>query len=167
MRIRKPLIASIVLFVTCSLAQKAGPQISLSQNTTQTLTEFKQTLGPNQWAAVYKMEETKPSRTQICPDCTSVDDGQLVAHGIANPESGTGPKHILLPITEESRLEKINSTLWSTLNLLKGADKEYMGNYLAEEKSKAPTILEQIALRSKYIHQLVGKLNGTTAGSAN
>jgi hypothetical protein len=159
------LILGIFLFVEVSFPQRvAAPQVNLANNDSQVLNNFKSTLAQNQWAAVKKLDTTKPAQNGVCPNCTTVDDGQLVAHALVSSEPGAGPQHILIPINETKRLDAINSNLWDILNALKGADKEYMNHYEAAEKATAPTTLEQIALRSAYIKDLVSRLAKSGGG---
>lgn len=160
MRIAGVLILGILCAGATFAQVTAGPAVNIAGGGSQALIDFRNTLTASQWIAVHNLGNANQIQNKVCPNCTAVDDAQVVAHGIVNPEpaSGSGPLHILMPIGEKARLETINATLLSTLSALKGADKDYMDRYQAEERAKATTILEQIALRSEYIHDLVSRM---------
>jgi len=153
------LIVSMLLCAEGAIAQgTVGAGTSLAGENSRALQNLKNTLSPEQRTAINDLGRYKPAQSKVCPNCVNVDDSQMVFHAFVNPEPAPGAQHILVPIAEQNRLEDINATLWKTLNLLKGADKEYMNHYLADEKVNAPTTLDQIALRSEYINNLVSKL---------
>jgi hypothetical protein len=159
------LILGMFIFTEGALAQgRTGAAVTLPADNSKTLTDFKNTLKPDQWTAIKQMGQNKPIPSKVCPTCTTVDHGQLVAHGLGDDSEPGSGQHIIMPIETASSLSAINSTLWDTLNALKGADKAYMDNYLADEKAHAPTILQQIELRSEYIHNLVSKLSKKSSG---
>ena len=158
MRIACTLILTVFVFAEAAWAQvTTGKAASLTRDNAKVLTDLRNTLSPEQLTAVARLQGSQ-TQNKVCPTCTTVDDGQMAGHALGSPEPDPSQKHLVMPVTEEARLNQINAVLWTTLNALKGSDKKYMDQYQAYEAAHAPTTLEQIALRSKFVNDLISRL---------
>lgn len=149
------LVLSVLL-----LTEGTSAQVTTSaRDSSKALQDFARTLSPEQRKAITNFGRPQTAQSKICPNCQDVDHSQLVFHALDTPDSESGSRHILFPASEEDRLNTINSSLWQTLNMLKGADQNYMDKYSAEEAAHAPTTLEQIQMRSEHIKSLISELS--------